>query len=71
MEDMKKMKNSLDELLATLEKIRSEQFPDVPAELLKEIVEIENEYQDKPGQRQSETIKLIMKFADSISVEED
>ncbi len=63
-------KNNLDELRATLESIRSEKYPDIPPEVIGEIVDIQNEYQDNPTKRQTETRKVIMKFADLIKADE-
>jgi len=60
------MKNNLDELRFTLESIRAEKYPDIPAEVISAIVDVQNQNQDNPAKRQSETQKLIIHFANQI-----
>ncbi len=60
------IKNNLKELEATLETIRLEEYPDIPSEIISEIVAIQHEYQDNPSKRQSETYKTILKYANQI-----
>lgn len=67
---MKKMKNSLDELKATLERIRKEKYPSIPTSVIDEIVEVQMANQDNPAKRQAETIKVIDHFAALIKSEE-
>ena len=64
------MKNNLKDLEDTLESIRAAKYPNIPAEVIKEIVAIQNEYQDNPSKRQAETRKVIMKHADLIKADE-
>ena len=64
------MKNSLDDLKATLERIRKEKYPSVPADLVEEIVSVQMANQDNPAKRQSETIKVIDRYAALIKSEE-
>lgn len=60
------MKNNLDELRNTLESIRKEKYPDIPAELISAIITIQNQNQDNPAKRQGETQKLIIQYANQI-----
>ncbi len=60
------MKNNLTELRKTLEKIRSEQYPDIPEDVINEIIDIQYKYQDNPSKRQNETQKIIIKYANQI-----
>ncbi len=60
------MKNNLDELRATLEEIRVAKYPDIPAEVISAIIDIQHQNQDNPAKRQSDTQKLIVKFASQI-----
>ena len=67
----KTMKNNLDELKSTLEEIRSAKYPDVPKELIDAIVDIQSQNQDNPAKRQGDTQKLIIQYANQLSVEGD
>lgn len=64
------MKNSLSELLSTLEEIRAAKFPDIPPEIISEIIQVQMNNQDNPGNRQNETQKIVMKYANQITSEE-
>ncbi len=64
------MKNSLDELKETLERIRLEKYPSVPKELITEIIEAQYENQDNPARRESETQRIIYKYASELTVED-
>ena len=64
------IKNNLDELQATLESIRQTKYPDIPSEVISEIIDVQHEYQDNPTKRQSETRKVILKYANQIRSEE-
>lgn len=66
---MKKMKNNLDELRSTLESIRAEKYPDIPAEVINAIVDVQNQNQDNPAKRQSETQKIIIQYANMIKAD--
>lgn len=67
MRGMKKMKNNLDELRATLEAIRASKYPDIPAEVISAIIDAQNQNQDNPAKRQNETQKLIIQYANQIN----
>lgn len=56
------MKNSLEELISTLETIRLAKYPHVSSEILRKIVEIQAKYQDDPTSRENETIKAITQY---------
>ena len=62
-------KNNLNELKATLESIREADHPEIPSEVISEIIDIQQEYQDNPTKRQSETRKIILKYANNIKSE--
>lgn len=64
------MKNSLDDLIATLEKIRKEKYPQISSEAITEIVEAQMANQDNPTKRQTETLKIIDRYAGMIKSEE-
>jgi len=63
-------KNNLEELRTTLESIRQKEHPEIPSEVISEIVNIQNEYQDDPTKRQNETYKVILRYANMIKPEE-
>ena len=64
------MKNEqVNDLIAVLEKIRSEKYPDVPADVIKKIVMAQFENQDNLGNRRSSTNNVIQEFLNSVSVE--
>lgn len=50
------------ELIGVLEKIRQEKYPDVPEQLIKDIVENEFEMQDDRTQARKVTKRLIDEF---------
>lgn len=56
------MKNSLEELISTLEAIRLAKYPRISSEILRKIVEIQAKYQDDPTSRENETIKAITQY---------
>lgn len=64
------MKNSLDDLKATLERIRKEKYPAIPSAVIEEIVSVQMANQDNPAKRQAETIKVIDRYAARIKSEE-
>lgn len=69
MEASKKMtsKIEIEELVGVLEEIRSSQYPNVPAELIKSIVYAEFEKQDDRVQGRKDVKKLIDDFLKAIS----
>lgn len=60
-------KVEIEELLGVLEEIRSLQYPNVPAELIKNIVYAEFEKQDDRVQGRKDAKKLIDDFLNAIS----
>lgn len=56
------MKNSLNELKETLEAIRLEKYPEIPRDLIDEIVDVQNGLQDDIGKRQKATKAAIDKY---------
>lgn len=62
------MKNEVEELLRVLEAIRAEQYPDIPATLIKNIVLTQFGNQDDRIQGCRETKNLIDEFLKDIVV---
>ncbi|GHT01983.1 hypothetical protein AGMMS50276_31310 [Synergistales bacterium] len=58
----------IDELLKVLESIRSEKYPNIPADLIKGIVSVQFESQDDRTQGHKETKKLIDDFLKEIVI---
>lgn len=67
MRGLEKMKNNLEELKRTLETIRAKNYPNIPKEVIEEIVDIQFQNQDNLGKRQTETQKAITKYANMIT----
>ena len=60
-------KIEIEELISVLEEIRSSQYPDIPAELIRNIVYIEFEKQDSRAQGRKDIKKLIDDFLNTIT----
>ena len=60
-------KIEIEELISVLEEIRSSQYPDIPAELIRNIVYIEFEKQDNRAQGRKDIKKLIDDFLNTIT----
>lgn len=61
------MKNSnLEELLGALETIRAERYPEVPKELLENLLMVEYENQDDRAEGQSKAMKVLDEFLNKI-----
>jgi len=58
--------SNLRELLDALETIRCENHPEIPKELLEEILNIEYEHQDNRTEGQSRTLKLLEQRLDQL-----
>jgi len=56
------MKNNTKELLATLDKIRSQNHPEISMDIIKRIVQIQTDYQDEPGKREIEVHKALAEY---------
>lgn len=69
MRGMKKMKNNLDELRSTLESIRAAKYPEIPAEVISAIIDVQNQNQNDPTRRQRETQKLIIQYSNQIKAD--
>ena len=61
-------RNNLDELLQVLEEIRAERYPDIPCELVRDIVfsQFENQSDQDRIQGRQDTTKLVMKYLDDM-----
>lgn len=59
-------KVEIEELISVLEEIRSTQYPDIPADLIKNIVYAEFEKQDDRAQGRKDSKKLVDEFLKSI-----
>ena len=60
------MRNSLDDIKRTLEKIRKEKYPDIPKEIIEKIVMVQAENQDNASKRQTETERVIDDYLQGI-----
>lgn len=60
-------KIEIEELISVLEEIRSSQYPDIPAELIRNIVYVEFEKQDNRAQGRKDIKKLIDDFLKTIT----
>ncbi|MEK4362057.1 DNA modification system-associated small protein [Paenibacillus sp. FSL M8-0212] len=58
----------VEELLRALETIRDEQYPDIPAEIIREIVLTQFENQDDRTEARRNTVKLIDSYLKNINV---
>ena len=56
----------VEELLNVLEEIRSEKYPDIPAEVIKSIVEAQFESQDDRAEGSRKTKRLIDSFLNEV-----
>lgn len=63
------MKNNLDELRSTLESIRAAKYPEIPAEVISAIIDVQNQNQNDPTRRQRETQKLIIQYSNQIKAD--
>lgn len=60
-------RKNLDELLSVLEKARSEKYPDVPEELIRQIAYVQYDNQDDRQQARSKTIGLIAEYMNRLN----
>lgn len=67
---MMKSNVEVEELIGVLEKIRREKYPEIPEELIREIVANEFEQQDDRAQAKKGTKKLIDEFLKNVQTEE-
>lgn len=58
----------INELISVLEKIRSEQYPEIPAYLIQEIVSAEFTSQDDRTKARRDTQKVIDDFLKTVTV---
>lgn len=65
---MKRNEIEVEELLRALETIRAEQYPDVPAEIIREIVLAQFEYQDDRSEARRNTVKTLEDYLNNIVV---
>ncbi len=64
------MRAEMNDLLAVLEDIRSEKYPEIPKELIEKIAIEQFENQDNRALARANTIKAIAEYLNSISGEE-
>lgn len=57
----------IDELIQVLEEIRSTQYPDIPADLIRNIVYTQFEKQDDRAQSRKDTKKLVDDFLKTVT----
>ena len=65
------MRNSLEDLKNTLEKIRVEKHPEIPSDVINKIILAQAENQDNPSNRQADTERIIDEYLNSVGHEED
>ncbi len=58
----------INELISVLEKIRAEQHPEIPASLIKEIINAEFSSQDDRIKARHDTQKVIDDFLETVTV---
>ena len=65
-------RNNLDELLRVLELIRAEKYPDIPAEVIREIVNAQYDNQAENDLRHGrlQTTQIVMQFLNSAASKE-
>ena len=65
-------RNNLDELLRVLELIRAEKYPDIPAEVIREIVnaQYDNQAENDRRHRRLQTTQIVMQFLNSAASKE-
>lgn len=65
---LKMERNNLEELLHVLESIRSERYPDIPMEVVRDIVfmQYENQSEQDRVQGRQKTTKIVMAFLDDV-----
>ena len=61
-------RSNLDELLDVLEGIRSEKYPHIPAEVIREIVIAQYDNQDKRLEARSKTNKIVTDFLNTAAL---
>jgi hypothetical protein len=64
------MRKNLDELLATLEEVRSTKYPDIPKELVERIAIAQYTNQDDRGKARTETTNIVADYVNKIKVED-
>lgn len=64
-------RSNLDELLDVLEGIRKEKYPHIPAEVIREIVIAQYDYQDKRLEARNATNKIVNDFLNEAAKQED
>ncbi len=67
---MMKSNVEVEELIKVLEKNRQEKYPEIPQELIRDIVATEFEQQDDRTQARKGTRKLIDEFLKNVDTEE-
>lgn len=61
------MKNSnLEELLGALETIRAEKYPEVPKEVLEDLLMVEYENQDDRAEGQAKAMKILDEYLNKL-----
>ena len=64
------MRSNLKELLAVLEEIRANEYPEIPAETIEQIVTAQYENQDNRVLARSKTMKIVSDFVNKESERE-
>ena len=61
------MRSNLKELLSVLEEIRASEYPDIPSEVIEQIVIAQFDNQDNRVQARSRTMKIVSDFLNTAS----
>ncbi len=71
-EAMKQMtRSNLKELLSVLEEIRANEYPDIPADVIEQIVVAQYDNQDNRVQARSKTLKIVSDFLNTAGTGEE
>lgn len=65
-------RNNLDELLRVLELIRAEKYPDIPAQVIRDIVNAQYDNQSENDRRhgRQKTTQIVMQFLNNAAAKE-
>ena len=64
-------RSNLKELLSVLEEIRANEYPDIPAEVIEQIVVAQYDNQDNRVQARSKTLKIVSDFLNTAGTGEE
>lgn len=68
MENM--MTSNIDDLLKVLEEIRSEEYPEIPKEVIEQIARTQFNNQDNRSKARNDTLQIINDYLNSVTIGE-